>query len=64
MLQLAGVIIAPVAVLFMVYALFRYKRRTQQVSSQTAAMLRQASCKLLQALTTPSSCNLAATRRF
>ena len=30
-MQLAGVIIAPVAVLFMVYALYRYKRRTQQV---------------------------------
>ena len=31
-LQLAGVIIAPVAVLFMAYALYRYKRRTQQAS--------------------------------
>ena len=29
--QLAGVVIAPVAVLFMCYALFQYRRRTRQV---------------------------------
>ena len=30
-LQYAGVIISPIAILFMVYALFMYKRRTIQI---------------------------------
>ena len=33
-LQYAGVLIAPVGVLFMVYALFMYKKRTIQILKQ------------------------------
>ena len=40
--QLAGVVIAPVAVLFMCYALFQYKRRTRQVPSAPAWLSRAA----------------------